>query len=191
MNIKYWMLNFNNWSIWYSFVIYFKQFVIKKMELLRASKREKKAAEQEAKLLSKLRHPNIVSYKDSFESEEGFLYIVMGFCDGGDLYNRLKQQKNAALEERQVVEWFVQIAMALQVRNAWWRTLLSYNNILDIQSAKNICTVAKLLSDIFFTGHEIKACLYTVCAYFPLLGCIPVRWHFTGYSGVQIRMPFI
>lgn len=117
MNIKYWMLNFNNWSIWYSFVIYFKQFVIKKMELLRASKREKKAAEQEAKLLSKLRHPNIVSYKDSFESEEGFLYIVMGFCDGGDLYNRLKQQKNAALEERQVVEWFVQIAMALQVRN--------------------------------------------------------------------------
>ncbi|XP_030829270.1 serine/threonine-protein kinase Nek4 isoform X2 [Strongylocentrotus purpuratus] len=110
-----------------------KQFVIKKMELLRASKREKKAAEQEAKLLSKLRHPNIVSYKDSFESEEGFLYIVMGFCDGGDLYNRLKQQKNAALEERQVVEWFVQIAMALQYmheRNILHRDLKTQNIFL-------------------------------------------------------------
>ena len=54
--------------------------------------------------------------QDSFESDDGFLYIVMGFCDGGDLYNKLKEQKGVALEEKQVVEWFVQIAMALQVR---------------------------------------------------------------------------
>ena len=86
------------------------------MEMNNASKRERKAAEQEAKLLSKLRHPNIVSYKDSFETGEGFLYIAMGYCEGGDLYNKLKEQKGTALEERQVVEWFVQIAMALQVR---------------------------------------------------------------------------
>ena len=84
--------------------------------MLNASKRERTAAEQEAKLLSRLRHPNIVSYKDSFESEDGYLYIVMGFCDGGDLYCRLKDQKGTALMEKQVVEWFVQIAMALQVR---------------------------------------------------------------------------
>ncbi|XP_071491295.1 uncharacterized protein [Diadema antillarum] len=110
-----------------------KQYVIKKMELLNASKREKKAAEQEAKLLSKLRHPNIVSYKDSFESDEGYLYIVMGFCDGGDLYTRLKQQKNAPLEEKQVVEWFVQIAMALQYmheRNILHRDLKTQNIFL-------------------------------------------------------------
>lgn len=110
-----------------------KQFVIKKMELIRASKREKKAAEQEAKLLSKLRHPNIVSYKDSFESDDGYLYIVMGFCDGGDLYTRLKQQTNTALEEKQVVEWFVQIAMALQYmheRNILHRDLKTQNIFL-------------------------------------------------------------
>ena len=85
------------------------------MSLQNASKRERKAAEQEAKLLAKLKHPNIVSYKDSFETDDGFLYIAMGFCEGGDLYNRLKEQKNVPLEETQVVEWFVQIAMALQV----------------------------------------------------------------------------
>lgn len=38
----------------------------------------------------------------------------MGFCEGGDLYHRLKQQKGELLPERQVVGRFVQIAMALQ-----------------------------------------------------------------------------
>ena len=43
----------------------FLQYVLKKMNLQNASKRERKAAEQEAKLLAKLKHPNIVSYKVS------------------------------------------------------------------------------------------------------------------------------
>ncbi|XP_035750586.1 serine/threonine-protein kinase Nek4 isoform X3 [Egretta garzetta] len=38
----------------------------------------------------------------------------MGFCEGGDLYHKLKEQKGKLLPENQVVEWFVQIAMALQ-----------------------------------------------------------------------------
>ena len=41
--------------------------MLKKLELKTASKRERRAAEQEAKLLSRLKHPNIVSYKDSFQ----------------------------------------------------------------------------------------------------------------------------
>ncbi|XP_014667628.1 PREDICTED: serine/threonine-protein kinase Nek4-like [Priapulus caudatus] len=84
------------------------------MDLKTASHRERKAAEQEAKLLSKLKHPNIVSYKDSFECDDGYLHIAMGYCEGGDLYTRLKQQNGVLLEERAAVEWFVQIAMALQ-----------------------------------------------------------------------------
>ena len=65
--------------------------------------------------MSQVRHPNIVSYKESFQAHDGFLYIVMAFCEGGDMYTRLKAQKGKHLEERQIVEWFVQIAMALQV----------------------------------------------------------------------------
>ncbi|KAI0222056.1 hypothetical protein LSAT2_026685 [Lamellibrachia satsuma] len=110
-----------------------KQYVLKKMDIHNASKRERKAAEQEAKLLSKLRHPNIVSYKDSFQANDGFLYIAMGFCEGGDLYTRLKQQKGTSLDERQLVEWFVQIAMALQYlheRNILHRDLKTQNIFL-------------------------------------------------------------
>ena len=41
----------------------------------------------------------------------------MNFCEGGDLYTKLKAhaKEEKVLEETQVVEWFVQIAMALQV----------------------------------------------------------------------------
>uniref|UniRef100_A0A0B6ZPA0 non-specific serine/threonine protein kinase n=1 Tax=Arion vulgaris TaxID=1028688 RepID=A0A0B6ZPA0_9EUPU len=109
-----------------------KQYVLKKMNMGKASQRERKSAEQEGKLLSKLRHPNIVSYKDSFEND-GFLYIAMQYCEGGDLYARLKEQKGAPLEERQVVEWFVQIAMALQYmheRNILHRDLKTQNIFL-------------------------------------------------------------
>lgn len=62
-----------------------------------------------------MKHPNIVTYKESWEGGDGLLYIVMGFCEGGDLNRKLKEQKGQLLPESQVVEWFVQIAMALQV----------------------------------------------------------------------------
>ncbi|XP_020924604.1 serine/threonine-protein kinase Nek4 isoform X8 [Sus scrofa] len=91
-----------------------RQYVIKKLNLQNASSRERRAAEQEAQLLSQLKHPNIVTYKESWEGGDGLLYIVMGFCEGGDLYRKLKEQKGRLLPESQVVEWFVQIAMALQ-----------------------------------------------------------------------------
>ncbi|KAM6256703.1 serine/threonine-protein kinase Nek4 isoform 2-T2 [Porphyrio hochstetteri] len=91
-----------------------KQYVIKTLNLKNASNRERKAAEQEAQLLSQLKHPNIVTYRESWQGEDGLLYIVMGFCEGGDLYHKLKEQKGKLLPENQVVEWFVQIAMALQ-----------------------------------------------------------------------------
>ncbi|NXR97690.1 NEK4 kinase, partial [Oxylabes madagascariensis] len=90
------------------------QYVIKKLNLRSASSRERRAAEQEAQLLSQLRHPNIVTYRESWQGDDGHLYIVMGFCEGGDLYHKLKEQKGKLLPENQVVEWFVQIAMALQ-----------------------------------------------------------------------------
>ena len=82
----------------------------------------------QAKLLSQLRHPNIVSYRDSFQDAKGFLHIVMNFCEGGDLYTKLKahSKDGKILEETQVVEWFVQIAMALQVNSRLiWERLQS------------------------------------------------------------------
>jgi NIMA (never in mitosis gene a)-related kinase len=98
--------------------------VLKKIDLRRSSERDKLSAQQEAQLLKTLKHPNIVSYKESFNTD-GYLHIVMLFCEGGDLYTKIKEQNDKFLEETQIVEWFVQIAMALQVNNIFRKFLQS------------------------------------------------------------------
>jgi NIMA (never in mitosis gene a)-related kinase len=110
-----------------------KLHVMKNIRLANSSKKERLAAEREASLLSQLQHPNIVSYKESFQDSEGCLHIVMGYCEGGDLCTRLKAQNGVFLPESQVVEWFVQIALALQYlheRNILHRDLKTQNIFL-------------------------------------------------------------
>jgi NIMA (never in mitosis gene a)-related kinase len=100
-----------------------KQHVLKRLDLRQQSndttQNDIEGAEREAKLLSTLKHPNIVAYIESFRSNDGFLNIVMAYCEGGDLYTKLKERKanKQPLTENQIVEWFVQICMALQVKN--------------------------------------------------------------------------
>lgn len=94
--------------------------------------KERTAALLEAQLLSSMAHPNIVAYKESFQDSSGnygdvycyvimiltgMLHIVMAYCEGGDLSSRLKACKGVPLAEDQVIEWFVQITLALQVCN--------------------------------------------------------------------------
>ena len=65
----------------------------------------------QAKTLAQLSHPNVVGYVDSF-FHGNFLCIVTEYCEGGDLYNRLKACKTHVPEE-QVLDWLVQTARAL------------------------------------------------------------------------------
>ncbi|KFV75328.1 Serine/threonine-protein kinase Nek3, partial [Dryobates pubescens] len=53
---------------------------------------------REAVLLAKMKHPNIVAYQDSFEAD-GHLYIVMEYCDGGDLMQKIKHQRGKLFPE--------------------------------------------------------------------------------------------
>ena len=59
------------------------------------SDKEVQGSYQEAELLKRMRHPNIVSYKDSF-CESGQLIIIMEHCEVGDLAYHVKEKnKNA------------------------------------------------------------------------------------------------
>jgi serine/threonine protein kinase len=40
--------------------------------------------------LRELRHTNIVAYKDSYMDRDQYLNIVMIYCEGGDMYNKIK-----------------------------------------------------------------------------------------------------
>ena len=55
---------------------------------------------REAQLLSSLQHPNIVAYIESFRSRDRHLNIVMAFCEGGDLYTKLKYRKKTIIKRR-------------------------------------------------------------------------------------------
>ena len=59
------------------------------------------------RLLQKIRHTNIVAYKDSYVDREQFLNIVMVYCDGGDIYSKIKanQSKGKNFAETQIVDW--------------------------------------------------------------------------------------
>ncbi|XP_041806195.1 serine/threonine-protein kinase Nek5 isoform X2 [Chelmon rostratus] len=90
-----------------------RQCVVKQIDLRKMSAREKEASKKEATLLSKMKHPNIVAFIDSFQ-ESGSLYIVMEFCDGGDLMKKINLQRGVPFTEEQVLDWFVQICLGLK-----------------------------------------------------------------------------
>lgn len=93
-----------------------RQYVMKNIPLSSLTdEKERTAALREAQLLSSMAHPNIVAYKESFQDSSGILHIIMAYCEGGDLSSRLKACKGIPLAEEQVIEWFVQITLALQV----------------------------------------------------------------------------
>ncbi|CAH1265226.1 NEK4 [Branchiostoma lanceolatum] len=112
-----------------------KQYAMKRVSMLEHSEDEREAALQESEVLRDLKHPNLVGYKEAFE-QFGYLYIVMNFCDGGDLFTRLKGQSGRPLEEPVLVEWFVQIAMAIQYlhnHNIIHRNLTTRNIFLTLR----------------------------------------------------------
>mmetsp|Transcript_4072 Transcript_4072/g.6301 ORF Transcript_4072/g.6301 Transcript_4072/m.6301 type:complete len:714 (+) Transcript_4072:125-2266(+) len=91
-----------------------KKYVMKTIKIHSGNPKERDSAMLEVRLLSNLRHPNIVSYHESFLGKNGELCIVMAFCEGGDLYTRIQNAKNTYFKEEQIIDWFSQMVLALQ-----------------------------------------------------------------------------
>ncbi|XP_049993719.1 serine/threonine-protein kinase Nek3 isoform X4 [Alexandromys fortis] len=88
-----------------------QKFAMKEVRLPKSFSDTQKSR-KEAVLLAKMKHPNIVAFQESFEAE-GHLYIVMEYCDGGDLMQKIKQQKGKLLPEDTILNWFVQICLGV------------------------------------------------------------------------------
>lgn len=61
-----------------------------------------------------MNHPNIVKFIEVFKTKKGKLCIVMDYCDGGDLQNRIKEQRGKIFSENQIIEWFTQVCLGLK-----------------------------------------------------------------------------
>lgn len=88
-------------------------YVIKEINLRQMSVRDRDASRKEVSLLSKMKHPNIVAFYKSFYDRNN-LYIVMEYCDAGDLMNRIQMQRGRVFTEQQIINWFVQICLGLK-----------------------------------------------------------------------------
>lgn len=87
--------------------------VVKEVRLSSLSPSDREAAFQEAKLLSTLHHPFIVTYLESFQ-ERGCLYITMEYADDGDLSKKISGRNGKLFTEEEVLKYFIQIALALK-----------------------------------------------------------------------------
>ncbi|KAF4321589.1 hypothetical protein JM18_003683 [Phytophthora kernoviae] len=110
-----------------------QRYVVKKIPMELLSAKEKDQSFREVELLAKLKHPNVVEYKENFVVDN-VLHIVMAYCDGGDLAEKIKDQQriregivgpdNNPTDPRgyfsigQVLDWFVQMAMAIKYLHA-------------------------------------------------------------------------
>ncbi|XP_072785548.1 serine/threonine-protein kinase Nek5 isoform X3 [Taeniopygia guttata] len=87
--------------------------VIKEINLTKMPVKEKEASKKEVILLAKMKHANIVTFYASLQ-EKNNLYIVMEYCDGGDLMKRINMQHGVLFDEDQILSWFVQISLGLK-----------------------------------------------------------------------------
>ena len=92
-------------------------YVMKSIPLINMNEEKKKKTFEEVKILKKLNHPNIIKFHEGFivPNPSPALNIIVEYADGGDLSMKIKNQKkkNRYFEESQILDWFIQICLAL------------------------------------------------------------------------------
>ena len=99
----------------------------------------KKQIYNEASIMKKLLHPNVISFKDVFKDTKlDYFYIVMEYANDGDLSKKIKTQKNKIIggkyfSEEKIMQYFYQICRGLQYihsKNIIHRDIKSQNIFL-------------------------------------------------------------
>eukprot|EP00916_Digyalum_oweni_P026006 GHVL01042809.1.p1 GENE.GHVL01042809.1~~GHVL01042809.1.p1 ORF type:complete len:427 (+),score=79.22 GHVL01042809.1:45-1325(+) len=92
------------------------KFIMKVIDISRMTEKEKKDADNEVMVLSAVKHPYIINYRESFKHKGRQLCIVMDYAEGGDLFTRIQKQKSTGtgFSEQQILRWFTQAALALK-----------------------------------------------------------------------------
>ncbi|CDW86363.1 protein kinase domain containing protein [Stylonychia lemnae] len=100
---------------------------------------------EEVKILTKLDHPNIIKYYETYDDVK-YIYMVMEYCSGGELFDKILAQKNSFFSETGTP-----LFMAPEVFDG------DYNEKCDIWSLGILlyCLVSGLLPFIGDTAGEV------------------------------------
>jgi NIMA (never in mitosis gene a)-related kinase len=88
--------------------------VVKQIDISHMNDSQKRESYHEAKIMSAFDHPNIIRFRDIYATNTGKLNIVMDYADGGDLADRIKNQKGKYFQEVFIIDIFVQLCLALK-----------------------------------------------------------------------------
>ena len=111
-------------------------YALKKVKLINLSEKERKNALNEVRLLASIKSKFVISYKEAFfDEKDNTLSMVMEFADGGDLYQKIKENKKTQrlFEESDIWRIFIQLVKglkALHELNILHRDLKSANVFL-------------------------------------------------------------
>ena len=141
-------------------------YVIKQISLLGLSKSQKDEVKLESEILKKIKSKYVVKYYDSFE-EDNNLYIVMEYCESGDLNDFIEKQKQTKhlLKENIIWNIFIKITLGLadiHKLKILHRDLKSLNIFLKQDNDVRVgdLGVAKVLNQTFFAKTFIGTPYY-------------------------------
>ena len=90
-----------------------KVYAVKRLNFQNINEKEKKHIKNEVELIKNLKHPNVISYKDSFNDKDNYFNIVTTFCEGGDMYSKIQKRNGEFFGEELILNWTVQILLGL------------------------------------------------------------------------------
>ena len=75
------------------------------------------AIQEEIQILTKLDHPNIVKYYETY-IDDRYIYLVMEYIDGGELFDFISKQKNKVFSEKTAFEFMFKLFSAVSHMHA-------------------------------------------------------------------------
>ena len=175
--------------------------VVKSIQLHGMSEKQRFHALNEVKVLSCIKHPFIIRYRDSFVIDDN-LRIVMDYAAGGDLYTLIQRYRSQSLRfrESQVLRWLSQAIIALKYlhdKHILHRDLKTQNLFLAASGRLKLGDfgISKVLnSTVAFTNTAIGTPYYLspeICQERPYSWASDI-WSFgcVIYELICLRVPF-
>ena len=114
-----------------------KIYALKKVSIEKLTEKERKNALNEVRIIASINHPNVISYKESFISDEDkSLCLIIEFADNGDLLQTIQNciKRSVRLGDKFVWSVLIQVTMGLKALHdlgVFHRDLKSANIFLN------------------------------------------------------------